>query len=422
MVRAVTQPPFYIGLSTSSYHTEGENIFSDWHVFEQEHFAGDASQMCGSAVDYWNRWRQDNAVLTELGVNAFRTSVEWSRLEPQEGVFDKAAMQTYREIFSDLRQRGMTVFVTMFHYVMPHWFAEKGGFAKKENIRYFIRFVDTVLEELSDVIDVVIPANEIFVYASLGYLLNHFPPRQSNPLKAFDVAGTLIRAHFAVAELIEARGYPCKISSAEQTRTFLYEGTDIIGRTMVGVVNYLFNHAVTRSLAQNTMALPFGLPQTISRKPHRALDFVGIQVYPSVRVRRASPFSLRLVPAGHTTWQQALMDSQWDPASLGAIVEEFARYGTVIISELGIQTERDEERVTQIAACLSGIKRQLYSGVLKGVLYFTLFDCFEWTEGYTRKFGLVGIDRAANNQRIPKPSYHAFRQAVTDLLVRYRKR
>jgi beta-glucosidase len=171
---------FLWGASTSSYQIEGNNSNSDWWQWEE---SGRTKEKSGVACDSWNRWREDHELLTQLGVNAYRMSLEWSRIEPSEGKFSDEALAHYREILEDLKKRNIKTIVTFWHWTSPIWFAEKYGFHRKASVEKFVSYGNKVIDELGDLIDVVVTFNEPMVPLGLGYLIGYFPPGAKNPWK-----------------------------------------------------------------------------------------------------------------------------------------------------------------------------------------------------------------------------------------------
>ena len=185
---------FLWGTASSAYQCEGGNTNNQWYRWEQQGhiLAGDR---CGNASNWWIEAERDFALAEQMENNALRLSVEWSRLEPEEGKWDDAALDRYREMLLNLRRRHLKPMVTLHHFTDPLWFADRGGFEKVENIRFFVRFVTYVVERLRDLCDFWLTINEPNVYAFLGYLLGNYPPGEHNVVRALQVLRNLIQAH-----------------------------------------------------------------------------------------------------------------------------------------------------------------------------------------------------------------------------------
>src|SRR5690242_70125 len=164
---------FLWGTASSSHQCEGNNTNNQWHRWEQQGhvFTGETS---GDAANWWQNAESDFALAEQMGNNALRLSLEWSRIEPAEGRWDSAAIDRYRQMLLDLRRRRMVPLVTLHHFTEPLWFVDRGGFANEENIRFFVRYVKYAVEALRDLCDFWVTINEPNVYATQGYELGSF--------------------------------------------------------------------------------------------------------------------------------------------------------------------------------------------------------------------------------------------------------
>lgn len=408
---------FLFGISASSYHIEGGNYNSDWHEFEQVLFKDTPEHMCGTSIDYWNRWQEDHELLSELGIHMYRTSIEWSRIHIAPDTFDEQALEQYYQMFLDLKKRNIKVVLTLFHYVSPTWFKNLGGFEKKSNIKHFEAFSRKVLEKFHDVVEIVTPINEIFIYSGLSYLVGYWTPQYSDLPKFIRVTRNLIRSHYKVLEIIEENGYDIKVSSAEHTRLLKYNHNNWIVSQIEKLTNYLFNHAVVSSLNHNRFALPFGLWGRVNRKVKAKTDYNGIQFYPSIHIKiHIQGWMPRIAPANENLeWPQALLSAELNPKDMKEALKSYKSYGKeLIITETGIQTDDDEIRELKLKENIQELYNVISEGIpIKGYMYFTLHDCFEWAEGHRPKFGLVHIDRENNLQRIKKKSFEVYKNLIS---------
>jgi beta-glucosidase len=412
--------PFDFGIASSSYHIEGGNLNSDWAKFEKEFFKDSPENVCGPAVDYWNRWKEDNNYFSDLGITILRTSVEWSRIHIGPDQFDEKALEQYHEMFLDLKRRNIKVVLTLFHYTSPQWFRDIGAFEHKINLRHFGEFVSKTLEVLHDCVDIVTPINEIFVYSSLSYFMGYWIPQKRSLSKFIRVTRNLIRAHFIVASIINDRGYDIKVSSAEHSRNFKYTTDNGLVKKFAQFHNYLFNQAVTKSLVRGKFVFPFGTNERVTKKPYRPLDYLGIQFYPAVKLHvwfKKLTFNIEdyISPITHNgVWTNALLNAKLHPKDFFLTLREYKKYDIpILITESGIQTDDDTVRVKKLTANIRVIKKAIEKGIpVEGYMYFSIFDCFEWAEGYTKKFGLISVDRKNNLERTPKPSFYKYKELI----------
>ena len=161
---------FLWGTATASHQNEGSNTNNQWYRWEQQgHIL--TGETCGEANNWWQNTDADFDLAEQMENNALRLSLEWSRIEPREGRWDSAAIERYRIMLKDLRRRHIKPVVTLHHFTEPLWFFEQGGFAREENIRYFVRYASYVVQRLHDLCDFWITINEPNVYAAQGYAL-----------------------------------------------------------------------------------------------------------------------------------------------------------------------------------------------------------------------------------------------------------
>nr|MBA3758652.1 glycoside hydrolase family 1 protein [Candidatus Saccharibacteria bacterium] len=209
---------FVWGASTASHQVEGGtlNQWSIWelshaqelartaeqrvgHTPEWEHIKKQATDpnnyVSGKGVDHYNRYREDFDIVKSLHLSAFRFGIEWSRLEPVEGVWDEKAVAHYLSYIKELKKRNIEPFLNIWHWTMPTWFTDKGGFTKRSNLAYFDRFVQKIADEYGHEITYVITLNEPNVYSTFSYTTGEWPPQEKNMLNFFKVYWNLTRAH-----------------------------------------------------------------------------------------------------------------------------------------------------------------------------------------------------------------------------------
>lgn len=158
---------FLWGSSTAAHQVEGGNTNNDW--WRWEHTPGStAREPSGDAIDHWNRYESDFALLASLGQNAHRFSIEWSRIEPAEGEFSTAALDHYARVLDSLAGYGLTAFTTVYHFTLPVWFAERGGWLADGALDLFARYVGRVADAIGDLIPYACTVNEPQVVPATG--------------------------------------------------------------------------------------------------------------------------------------------------------------------------------------------------------------------------------------------------------------
>ena len=179
---------FLWGAATSAHQVEGGNVHNDWWAWEQ---AGKVAMPSGLAADHWNHYRSDFDLARSIGHNAHRFSIEWSRIEPEEGRWDEAAIDHYRDVLVALHERGMEPVVTLLHYTLPRWLSEKGGWENPAMERLMERYVLHVLEALGPHARWWITLNEPVVQVFKGWLIGQWPPGK---VRAWPAALRVLRA------------------------------------------------------------------------------------------------------------------------------------------------------------------------------------------------------------------------------------
>lgn len=279
---------FLWGAATSAHQVEG-NTHNQWTVWELEHAKTKAAQaphqwgdldsweyiaeeatdpqtyVSGSGVDHYTRYEEDFDLLHKMNMNAFRFSVEWSRVEPTEGAWSVEAIEHYKQYVAELKRRGIEPVVTLFHFTLPTWFTALGGFEKRANVKYFLRFVDKIMHELGSSVRLVITINEPEIYAHESYQVGSWPPNVSSKKLYLRVLNNLAYAHTQAAQLIHGINRRYKVSIAKNS-SYYYAGDDaVLSQKSAGIMQY----------ANDDYFL---------RKVVKTCDFIGINYYFSNRV------------------------------------------------------------------------------------------------------------------------------------------
>ncbi|MFC7533286.1 glycoside hydrolase family 1 protein [Actinoplanes sp. GCM10030250] len=373
---------FLWGSATSAHQVEGGNTNNDWWDFEH-HPASAAQTSSGDGIDHFHRYADDFALLRSLGHNTHRLSLEWSRIEPAPGEFSRAAIAHYRRVLTALAETGMTAFVTLHHFTLPRWFAARGGWLAPDAIEAFARYCRRVVAELGDLMPYVCTINEPQMIALHGYLEGYHPPGLTNPVLWKRVGGVLLDAHRAAVDAVHAVG-DSLAGLAVQLPLLAPARDDDACQALYRLMRY---EIVDRYLDD-----PGG-------------DWLGVQYYRKQWVDPASPTWFGTPPPGIPLTQ---MGWAVHPDGLREMLHRAASTGLPLyVTENGIATEDDTERLTYLMNHLAAVARARAEGVdVRGYLHWSAFDNFEWSEGYRPRFGLIAVDD--DFTRVPKPSAHAF--------------
>lgn len=404
---------FLWGAATSAHQVEG-GTHNQWTVWELEHAKALAAQaphhygdlenwdeiekqaktpatyVSGRAADHYHRYEEDFDLLKKLNMNALRFSVEWSRIEPEEGAWNAAAVEHYKTYLAELKKRGIEPVVTLFHFTLPVWFAAKGGFEKRANVKYFVRFAEKVAQELGKDLRLIITVNEPRVYARESYLVGSWPPNVTSKRTYWQVLGNLARAHNQAADAIHALGRRYKVSVAKNS-AYVYAGDDAL---------------LSRKYAD---FLQYEADDYFLKKVVKRCDFLGVNYYFSDRV-----YGYRV----HNP-DERVSDLGWDmsPANIQHALERLhEKYKLpVIITENGLADAADEHRQWWLTQTLIGMQKAMDNGVqLDGYLHWSLLDNFEWDKGIWPRFGLAEVNYETM-ERTLRPSALWFGKVIKHL-------
>lgn len=407
---------FYWGASTAAHQVEGghDNQWSEWELAHAQQLAQTADErlgwlpnyeaiqslatqpenyVSGRGVAHEKLHRQDFDLLQSLNMNAFRFSIEWSKLEPEEGKWDVAAMAYYRDYLAELRERGIEPFVTLWHWTLPRWFADKGGFAKRSNVAYFERFAEKVGQELLGDATYIITLNEPNVYASFSYITGEWVPERRNIYVGWRVYANLAEAHRRVYRSLKKQNPARMIGIAQQLGDSRPKQPD--------------NRASLLGIRLGAYVWNWWFLERIKQQ----MDFVGCNYYFTEYRDSFGRMDNPKKPVSDLGWYM-------EPAGLQAVLETaWSRYGKpLIVTENGLADANDAHRQWWIEQSIAAMQAALDNGVdLRGYLHWSLLDNFEWKYGWWPKFGLIEVDRDNNMRRDPRPSAHWLAKTIKNI-------
>lgn len=343
------------------------NYLPKWEAIEPE-ATNPHNYVSSKGCDHYNKYEEDFALLKKLNMNAWRFSLEWSRIEPEEGAWNAEAIEHYRTYLRRLQAMAIEPVVTLWHWTVPVWFEQKGGFTKKANIKYFLRFAEKVFDELGRDFRYVITLNEPEVYIAQSHLLGNWPPQNRSKVKAFTTLMHLLSAHKKVYKLAKQKGRKYLVSIAKNT-AYHYPGDD----AKLSIITADF--------------MRWSEDYFILNRIKKQLDFIGVNYYFSNRY-----YGYRMHNPNDRT-----NDLGWDmqPQNIEFVLKELTdRYNLpIIITENGVADRDDEHRKWWITQTLMAMHRAIQGGVkLEGYLHWSLTDNFEWSSGFWPRFGLAALD------------------------------
>jgi len=396
---------FLWGSSTSSHQVEGYCTNNNWSEFES---AVDDSgrpkilggQRSGPACDQWNRYPADIRLMKDLGLNAYRFSVEWSKIEPAEGTFDEAVLDHYEAVIDSLLVNRIVPMVTLHHFTNPIWFERKGGFLHDDAPRMFARFAEHVVTRLQTKVPFWITINEPSVYAINGYATGEFPPGRKNYDEAIRVLGNLLRAHSDAYGSIKSINPALQVGLA--VNIFIFEPYQRWNPLDIAAAYFThrgLNNATLRFLTEGVFEATFpGFVSTsFSTGRGGTFDFIGLNYYTRFLIH-LNPLSKN--PVSHRTRETStdqLTDMGWEiyPDGLARALRLIHSFTArpIYITENGIADEKDSKRGAFIRDHIAVIDRAITEGIdVRGYFYWSLLDNFEWAFGYARRFGLYSVD------------------------------
>jgi beta-glucosidase len=397
---------FVFGTATSATQVEGHCTTSDWHAFARQPGRIKNGDTPDIACDSWHRWRDDVALQKSLGMQGYRMGLEWARIEPAPGAIDHAALTEYRAMLGALRDAGIAPMVTLHHFTLPEWLAEKGGILAHGFAARLASFGRVAVDALGDLCRLWITINEPNVLAAQAYLLGLWPPAKKNPLLAFRAQERLLVAHHATYRALkDARGDEVHVGVAHHLRDVEPERPGSrADRAVASLFRRVFNDAFASAVcARGTQ------------------DFFGINYYSRDLVRfslrhAGELFARRDVPAG-----AELSDLGWEiyPAGLGTLVRRWARRSgvPVYVTENGIADARDDKRGSFLVRHLAELEHLIADGVdVRGYYHWSLLDNFEWHDGYEPRFGLCAMDYATLERR-PRESAKLYARIARERTV-----
>jgi beta-glucosidase len=372
----------------------------------------------GTACDSYNRMDEDIACIKELGVKAFRFSVAWDRVEPEEGIFDEAAIAHYQELCRKLHEVGITPMVTLHHFVHPMWFEKKGGFEKAANVKHFVRFAVKMFEALKSSVQFWCTINEPGPYVFQSYLRGVWPPHKTMKFHlAGKVTRNLLRAHIATYKAIKAvpGGVDAQVGFAHSITVFEpYHDYNPLEQFNCAWFNHYFHEAVTQFFKTGEFYWS-AVPSVNWKVPNakQYLDFFGINYYSHILVALGpTKFGAPAYRPGEirTDMPYAL----YAEGLYRAIFSVHDLNVPVYITEMGIADAQDNRRAHMIRTYSYAISKAIADGAdVRGAFYWSLLDNYEWSEGYTMKFGLYEVDFATKERKL-RPSAQIFKSIVTD--------
>lgn len=412
--------PFQVGFAISVWQSSGDQHqdASNWGIFERQRalfglmptIAHNAriKQSC----DFWNRYEEDLERARQMGSNCFRLSLEWHRIEPEQGRINLEAIQRYHDIFDCMESKGMEAHVTLHHFVHPAWFEKLGGFLKEENTSYFLDYTQTAFRHFGKRAKYWATFNEPGVMSFAGHVYGSFPPGRMG-----HVAGcarhllNMLRAHGKAYDVIKAMpgGQESQVGIVwnyfwfePKTSSWTPPYVAWLSRFLTRLWgNDMFMHyMMTGDYDWNPLPWIFTRVHTQDKTGPPGCDFLGLNYY------SRGVIDWKLQPTCNAGEVMTDMPYALYPEGLVVAVHHMCKLGVpVYITETGVADINDDRRPQMINSYMAEVERAVQLGYdLRGIMYWTLIDNFEWGFGWTTRFGMYRWEDDGTQKRIPRPS------------------
>jgi beta-glucosidase len=405
---------FLWGASTSAHQVEGNNQ-NNWSLWEKKNadrlackaktywkswqmekfpeMLSAKNYISGRATDHYNRYDEDFDLMKELGINTYRFSIEWSRIEPEKGIFNTKEIEHYKKMIKSLRKRGIEPFVTLWHFSLPIWFEDVGGWRNKDAVILFSDYVKKVVGEIGENVRFWVVLNEPIVYASYSYLTGNWPPQRHNVLLYVRVIRNLIDGQIRAYKIIKNLYPHANVGLANSVVFFEAYKNKLINRFIKKLADWWWNFRFLN-------------------KTQNYLDFIGCNHYSHNRINFGFNKNENL----------KVSDMNWElyPGSIYYAVKSLVRYNKPIyITENGLADKNDTIREWYIVGNLINLNRAIKEGInIRGYFYWSLLDNFEWDKGFWPRFGLIEVDYKNNLNRRTRKSASAYKDIITKNAVR----
>lgn len=429
---------FLIGAATAAHQVEGNNIHSDYWAMEHMKY-GNFNEPSFDAVDHYNRYEEDIKMMAEAGLNAYRFSIEWARIEPEQGKYDEAEIEHYRKVLTCCHENGIEPIVTMMHFTSPKWLIENGGWENEATVEAFANYCKYVAEQLGDQMKYICTINE----ANMGLQVTAIGERyrrqmmakmlamQENPQAAEsgkqDMEGTAqvgMNFNSMMANMQKQKEENIEVFGTDSPQNF------VSARTSEGDILVMRAHKAAKdamksvkpelliglSLSLHDIQPQEGGAEAAAKEWAEEFehyipyieedDFFGLQNYTRSVI---GPDGIMPNPEGAELTQ---MDYEFYPEALEHVIRRVHEELPVpiMVTENGIATADDSRRVEFIQKAINGVVNCIEDGIpVVGYMYWSLMDNFEWQKGFSMTFGLIAVDRSTQ-ARSPKGSLRVLGQ------------
>jgi beta-glucosidase len=403
-----TKNKFLWGVATSAFQLEG-SPHADWTSWDA---ILDATP---NVTNHYALYREDLELLKELGVNAYRFSIEWSRIQPRENVWDEKAVEHYQEIIHILKENNIEPMVTLHHFTHPLWFIKKYPWHNNASVDKFLHYAEKILSAIKGV-QYWITFNEPYVLLLGGYLEGCMPPGISDASLALKALENILICHGKTFDMIHANVPGAMVSVAHNMAALApWKRWNPFDRLIANIAKYFYNHSLLDAFLTGRLYVkfPFRKPIELIVPIKDKLDFFGVNYYTRVHMR-FNPFKKMGVELRHRDIAgYGLTDMGWEihPRGLAKVLRYASKLNVpLLITENGIATRNDRRKIKFMKGHIDTIEQCIQNGIdVRGYFYWSLIDNYEWLQGLDARFGLYQVDFKTLERRPTKAAlYYAY--------------
>ncbi|MBF0557835.1 MAG: family 1 glycosylhydrolase [Nitrospirae bacterium] len=386
---------FLWGVATSAFQLEG-SPYADWTSWDS------ILSEKPNVTNHYALYKEDLNLLKDLGVNSYRFSIEWSRIQPREHIWDDASLAHYQEIIDILLQNNIEPMVTIHHFTHPLWFIKKYPWHKEASVEKFMNFAEKVVSRLKGV-RYWITFNEPYVLLLGGYLEGCMPPGIRDPALAIKALQNILICHAKTYDFIHGKamdsGTAANVSVAHNMAALApWSRYNPLDRLLSKIAKYFYNHSLLDAFLTGVLKIKFPFRNEISVPvPIKGkLDFFGVNYYTRLHIR-FNPFKKMGVELRNRDIDgYGLTDMGWEIHPRG--LEKVLRYASklhipLIITENGIATRDGQKKIKYMKRHIDAVEKSIKDGIdVRGYYYWSLIDNYEWLQGLDARFGLYRVD------------------------------
>ncbi len=383
---------FLWGAATSAHQVEGNCINNDWSVWEQQE---EDVAFTGQACDQWNRYTEDIELIKKAGLNTYRFSIEWSKIEPKEGCIDHHALKHYQDLCKELVSNGIKPVVTLHHYTNPLWFAQKNGFEKEENIKHYVQYCKLVFERLHPYVHLWLTFNSPTSYVARAYHAHLNPPGKKDTQLMQEVLKNMLEAHVQVYQALKKMPHGDESQIGICHNIYQVEPKHFWDKAGCNTGYTLFNQNIYTFFTTGHFKVSVPFTATVNHynaAAPRSLDFIGLNYYSHGLMTNFDidqhpneiPTQIKIYTIYPEGFYRALME----------VTKELATplHIPIYMTENGIATTNEHHRKLFFERYLYTLSYAISSGCpVQGYIVWSLLDNYEWGS-YDMNFGLYAVD------------------------------